>query len=111
MTSLDQKIRLMALLELAFNLPKNDRVVSFQKLADTCSVPLENVEFMVMKAAALKLVQVDIDQIAQEVLIKWVAPKVLGNDRIEIMLGKFSEWQSGTKEVENFIQNNWKIAA
>lgn len=42
-----------------------------------------------MKAAALKLVRVEIDQIAQEVLIKWVAPKVLGNDRIETMLNKF----------------------
>jgi hypothetical protein len=29
----------MAFLELAFNLPKNNRVVSFRKLAETCGVP------------------------------------------------------------------------
>lgn len=59
--SLEQKIRLMAFLELAFNLPKNNRVVSFQKLADVCSVRLEHVEFMIMKAAALNLVKAQID--------------------------------------------------
>jgi hypothetical protein len=34
---------------------------------------------MVMKAAALKLVRVEIDQISQNVTIVWMAPKVLGN--------------------------------
>ena len=34
---------------------------------------------MVMKAAALKLVRVEIDQILQNVTIVWMAPKVLGN--------------------------------
>lgn len=29
-TALDQKIRLMAFLEAAFNLPKNNRVISFK---------------------------------------------------------------------------------
>lgn len=57
----------MAFLELAFNLPKNHRVVSFEQLSKTCSVPIDYVEFMVMKAAALKLLVVSIDQISQQV--------------------------------------------
>jgi len=51
----------MAFLELAFNLPKNDRVVSFDKLSRSCGIPVEHVEFMVMKAMALKLVKGSID--------------------------------------------------
>lgn len=31
--NLEEKIRLMAFLDLAFNLPKSDRVVSFKKLS------------------------------------------------------------------------------
>lgn len=57
----------MAFLELAFNLPKNHRVVSFEQLSKTCSVPIDYVEFMIMKAAALKLLVVSIDQISQQV--------------------------------------------
>lgn len=34
---------------------------------------------MVMKAAALNLVKVEIDQINQQINILWMAPKVLGN--------------------------------
>ena len=55
----------MAFLELAFNLPKSDRVVSFEKLSKVCATPMNHVEFMVMKAAALGLVKVQIDQLSQ----------------------------------------------
>ena len=79
----------MSFLELAFNLPKSNRVVSFDKLAKVCAINKDHVEFMVMKAAALNLVKVQIDQIQQEVLITWVAPKVLGSEKITTMLNKF----------------------
>jgi len=82
----------MAFLELAFNLPKNDRVVAFEKLASTCAVPEEHVEFMVMKAMALGLVKGSIDQIRREVTVSWVAPKVLEKHSIETMAGKFKQW-------------------
>ncbi len=101
----------MSFLELAFNLPKNHRVVTFENLAKVCSIPIEHVEFMVMKAAALKLVKVEIDQIAQQVTVTWIAPKVLSPERIEVMLNKFEEWETGVKDVEKYIHENWKIKA
>jgi 26S proteasome regulatory subunit N9 len=67
----------MALLELTFNLPKSNRVVSFETLQRACYIPLEHVEFMVMKAMALGLIRGSINQIRGEVTITWVAPKVL----------------------------------
>jgi len=83
----------MAFLELAFNLPKNNRVIGFDALSKATSIPVEHVEFMVMKAMALLLIRGSIDQIKREVTISWVAPKVLETDRITIMLSKFSEWE------------------
>lgn len=53
----------MAFLELAFNLPKSNRVISFDTLQKYCSIPAEHVEFMVMKAMALGLVKGSISQI------------------------------------------------
>ena len=79
----------MAFLELAFNLPKNDRVVKFSIIARKCGIPEEHVELMIMKAMALSLVKGSIDQIDQEVTINWVAPKVLGKDKLKVMLSKF----------------------
>lgn len=82
----------MAFLELAFNLPKSNRVVSFETLSQTCSIPVEHVEFMVMKSMALGLVRGSINQTAANVTVSWVAPKVLELARISTMLGKFQEW-------------------
>ena len=67
----------MAFLELAFNLPKSNRVVSFKDLSKTCNVPIEHVEFMIMKTMALGLVKGSINQLNGTVAINWVAPKVL----------------------------------
>lgn len=38
-TKLESKIRIMSFLELIFNLPKNNRVIKFDKLAKTCAIP------------------------------------------------------------------------
>ena len=102
--ALDQKIRLMAFLELAFNLPKNNRVITFATLAKTCQIPLNHVEFMIMKAMALELVKGSIDQLKQQVTISWVAPKVLEVARVGTMLHKFEEWEDGVKKVQEMIQ-------
>jgi 26S proteasome regulatory subunit N9 len=103
-SKLEQKVRLMAFLELAFNLPKSNRVISFDTLQRACSIPIEHVEFMVMKAMSLGLVHGSINQINRDVTISWVAPKVLEAQRISTMLGKFEEWETGVKGVEALIQ-------
>lgn len=59
---------------------------------------------MVMKAMALKLVKGSIDQIRGEVIVGWVAPKVLESERVGTMLQKFEEWEDGIKGVEHLIQ-------
>ena len=89
----------MAFLELSFNLPKNNRVITFEKLSTTCGIPVEHVEFMIMKSMALKLVKGSIDQLRGEVTVGWVAPKVLENERVGTMLKKFEEWEDGVKGV------------
>lgn len=86
---LDTKIRLMAFLELLFHLPKNERIVQFDRIARECSLPLENVEIMLMKAMALELVKGKIDQINQTVTISWIIPRVLDGDSIGVMRDKF----------------------
>ncbi len=98
----------MAFLELAFNLPKNDRVVPFEVLGRKCGIPAEHVELMVMKAMALNLVKGSIDQVNNEVIITWVAPKVLGKERLGIMLKKFEEWETGVGNIQTFINDTWQ---
>lgn len=86
-------------------------MITFEQLAKTCEIPVDQVEFMIMKASALKLVRVEIDQLNQAVAVTWMAPKVLSSERIDVMLNKFQEWEAGVKEVETYIHENWKVKA
>jgi 26S proteasome regulatory subunit N9 len=64
-------------LELVFNLPKNDRVLSFEKIATTCGVSEDKVEKIVIKAISINLVKGSIDELRKVVTTSWIQPKVL----------------------------------
>ena len=53
----------MSLLELIFQLPKNDRQLTFQAIARVSGLSLEKVELLVMKAMSLGLIKGSIDQV------------------------------------------------
>jgi len=90
--TLDEKIRIMAFLELIFSLPKNDRNVSFAAISKVTGLNLEDVEFLVMRCMSLELIKGTIDELDKIVRISWVVPRVLDNARIGIMKNKFTNW-------------------
>jgi len=90
--TLDEKIRIMAFLELIFTLPKNDRNVSFSAISKVTGLNIDQVEYLVMRSMALDLVKGTIDELEQIVRVTWVVPRVLDNSRIAVMRNKFNEW-------------------
>lgn len=94
-----------ALLELVFNLPKNDRVLKFSKIATVCGVPEDRVEIIVMRAIALELIKGSIDQLHKTVTISWVKPKVLEQNRIKVMESKFDQWSHGLQRLTGLLKN------
>lgn len=56
-TLLDEKIRIMAFLELAFSLPKNNRVCTFEELARVSELPTDKIERLVMRTISKGLVK------------------------------------------------------
>ena len=62
-STLKTKIKIMALLELIFNRPKNDRNVTFETIAKVTGLPLHEVEPLVIKAMSKTLIKGSIDQV------------------------------------------------
>jgi len=60
-------VRIIAFLELIFGCGKDDRNLTFRKIAETCLVDIGDVEFLVMKAMSLELVRGSIDEVDQTV--------------------------------------------
>lgn len=50
-------MRIMALIELIFILPKNDRNLSFNRISQVTGQPLDQVEFLVIEAMSLELIK------------------------------------------------------
>jgi 26S proteasome regulatory subunit N9 len=77
MTHLEQKVRIIAFLELLFAVDKDDRSLSFDRIAHHCQIERIDVELLVMKAMSLELVKGVIDEVDKVVHINWILPRYL----------------------------------
>lgn len=102
--TLQEKIRIMALLELIFSLPKNDRNVSFDSIAKVTGLNVNQVEPLIMRCMSLELIKGQIDEIDKVVRINWIVPRVLDLGRIEIMRNKIDQWNSSLGELIKSIE-------
>eukprot|EP00730_Choanoeca_flexa_P019613 TRINITY_DN9589_c0_g1_i7.p1 TRINITY_DN9589_c0_g1~~TRINITY_DN9589_c0_g1_i7.p1 ORF type:complete len:405 (+),score=105.68 TRINITY_DN9589_c0_g1_i7:175-1389(+) len=74
---IQEKIRLLALMEAVFKSPPHKRDLSFERVAEAAQVSLDQVEHLVMRALALGLVRGTLDQVGQVAKLNWVQPRVL----------------------------------
>jgi len=63
MSYLEQKVRILAFLELLFECGKDERCLTFAQIGQTCQVDAQDVEMLVMKAMSLELVKGAIDEV------------------------------------------------
>ncbi|CEL94089.1 unnamed protein product [Vitrella brassicaformis CCMP3155] len=96
-TTMRQKITLLALMELAFRKPKLQRKLDFGEIAAHCRVPVNEVEFLVMKAMANNLMRGAIDEVDKVVRVTWVRPRILDKARLALMRERISSWAQSAR--------------
>lgn len=97
---LTQKISILALMELAFKRPSDQRTIPFPDVAIATKLPVKEVEPLVMKALSLKLVRGTIDEVDQTFNVTWVQPRVLDIQQISTMKDRLQDW---TKKVQSTL--------
>ncbi|XP_019634907.1 PREDICTED: 26S proteasome non-ATPase regulatory subunit 13-like [Branchiostoma belcheri] len=102
--SLQQKVRLLCLMEMTFTRPANDRQLTFQEIAAEAKLPLEEVELLVMKALSLGLVKGHIDQVDSRVHMTWVQPRVLDLAQIRKMKDRLDMWCGDVNSMEMMVE-------
>ncbi|KAH6890846.1 proteasome 26S subunit [Coprinopsis sp. MPI-PUGE-AT-0042] len=100
---LRQKICLMALIESVFKRQANDRTMTFKTIGEETRLPVEEVEYLVMKALSLKLIRGSLDQVEQKAQITWVQPRVLSREQIGTLAKRLDKWVSDLNTVEKRI--------
>ena len=82
MTYLEQKVRIIAFLEMIFECSKNERSIPFATIAQSCQVEECDVEFLVMKAMSLDLIKGTINEVDQVVHVDWCQPRYLSKSHL-----------------------------
>lgn len=102
--NLRRKISLLCLMELTFKRPSNNRSISFEEIAKEIKRPINEIEFLIMKALAQGLVRGEIDQVAGVVNMTWVQPRVLSKDQVAAMATKLDNWMQSITSMEKLIE-------
>jgi len=106
-TFLKEKITLMCLSETLFQRigPSGDRSIAFSEIASAASLPLDQVELLVMRALSLKLIRGVLDEVDQTLRVTWVQPRVLQPAQINLMQERLQGWCGTVNKTLSFLEN------
>jgi len=106
MTYLEQKVRIIAFLEMIFESGKDERSMKFDRIAEVCSIEQCDVELLIMKAMSLELIKGTIDEVEQVVHVDWIRPRYLNKGHLQIMVAKMNDWQQKLEHTVRLVENN-----
>lgn len=89
-----------------FVLNKDERSISFAKIAEVCQIEQQDVELLVMKAMSLTLIKGTIDEVDQVVHVDWCQPRYLNKNHLQIMSNKMGAWEDKLEQVIRLVENN-----
>ncbi|GMI37906.1 hypothetical protein TrRE_jg12389, partial [Triparma retinervis] len=101
----NEKIKLLALVNMVFERTANDRNISFAEISALAQVPADQVEWLVMKALSLGLIKGRMDEVDQQVFVSWVMPRVLGDTQVEALKERLGEWGKKVDEMKHYMED------
>lgn len=104
-TLLLKKIQLLCLMEMTFTRPANHRQLTFEEIAKSAQVNINDVELLVMKALSVGLLRGSIDEVDKRVHITWVQPRVLDIQQIKGMKDRLEFWCTDVKSMEMLVEH------
>lgn len=92
-----QKVVLLCLMNMVFQRHSHDRCIAFQDIAKKSAIPLEQVEWVLMKAMSIGLIKGEIDEVSQQVNVSWVQPKTLTKPELSLLCEQLETWTEKVK--------------
>lgn len=105
MDFIKEKLTLLALMNLVFETPSDERTIPFAVVAEHCVVPEEQVEWMAMRAMSLGLIKGSMDQVDQTLTVNWLQPRVLDNGQMKHLADRLGGWAIKVEETSRFIED------
>lgn len=102
---LNEKIKLLSLVRLAFDKASFERIISFEEIRSVTQCEENDVEHLVMKAMSLKLIKGIVDGIDKTVNVLWVKPAILDIKQMEAISEKVKIWIDKTQNAHSQLHN------
>ncbi|GLC46825.1 hypothetical protein PLESTB_001799400 [Pleodorina starrii] len=102
---LREKITLMCLLDLISSTPAEQRRIPLDVIGARTKLDRDGVEFLLMKALALHLIEGTIDEVDGAVDVSWVTPRVLVTDQLVGLKGRLDTWVGKVAAVASALEN------
>lgn len=91
---LREKVTISVLMALVWSLPAEERTIPLSAIAARTKLDTDGVEFLLMKALALHLLEGSINQVRSVVEVQWVQPRVLTKPQIQGLKDRLDGWIS-----------------
>lgn len=101
---MQEKITLLGLVELVFRKPASERTLEFTEIAQGLQIPLDQVEWAVMRAFSVELIKGSMDQVEGTVHVTWILPRALTPDQMSGLAARFSEWATKVQNIQEHMQ-------
>jgi 26S proteasome regulatory subunit N9 len=102
--AVQEKLTLLALVHLVFEKDSTERTLPMAEIAARLHVSLDQVEWVVMRAFSVHLLEGSMDQVDQTVQITWVLPRVLTDLQMTDLAGRFGEWAHKVRTTKEYMQ-------
>jgi 26S proteasome regulatory subunit N9 len=102
--AVQEKLTLLALVNLIFEKHSSERTLQFEEIAARLHIPLEQVEWVVMRAFSVRLMEGSMDQVDQTVSVTWVLPRVLDTAQLQALASRFGEWAGKVSKTKDYMQ-------
>jgi len=102
---LNEKIKLLSLVRLAFEKASFERIISFQEIREVTHCEEDAVEYLIMKAMSLELIKGVVDGIDGTVQVTWVKPAILDMNQMNAINEKVKSWISKIESTKKESMN------
>jgi 26S proteasome regulatory subunit N9 len=109
--AVQEKLTLLALVHLVFEKDSTERTLTMSEISERLHVSMDQVEWVVMRAFSVHLLEGSMDQVDQTVQITWVLPRTLNDVQSKELAGRFGEWATKVKTTKEFMQEQTPMFA
>ena len=102
--AVQEKLTLLALCDLVFHKPSHERHLSFAEIAEHLSCTADQVEWIIMRALSVHLIEGSMDQVDQVFHVTWIVPRVLTAAQLQGLAGRYGEWAGKVSRTKDVVQ-------